>query len=46
MAPVGHFFGWGVIVQIAAIVHWSRKRPATARQAMAKSACQLGDSQK
>jgi len=29
MASVGHFFGWGVIVQIAAIVHWSRKRPAT-----------------
>src|SRR6266545_2453648 len=29
MAPVGHFFGWGVIVQIAAIIHWSRKRPAT-----------------
>jgi hypothetical protein len=26
---VGHLFGWGVILQIAAIVHWSRKRPET-----------------
>jgi len=26
---VGHFFGWGVILQIAAIIHWSRKRPET-----------------
>ena len=28
MAPVGHL-GWGLILQIAAIIHWSRKRPAT-----------------
>ena len=26
---VGHLFGWGTILQIAAIIHWSRKRPAT-----------------
>jgi len=26
---VGHFFGWGVLLQIAAIVHWARRRPAT-----------------
>jgi hypothetical protein len=26
---VGHVFGWGLILQIAAIVHWSRKRPET-----------------
>ena len=24
---MGHFFGWGVIIQILAIVHWARKRP-------------------
>jgi hypothetical protein len=23
------FFGWGIILQIAAIVHWSRRRPET-----------------
>jgi len=26
---VGHFFGWGLFLQIAAILHWSRKRPET-----------------
>src|SRR5262249_48308768 len=26
---VGHAFGWGILLQIAAIIHWSRKRPAT-----------------
>ncbi|HKS21904.1 MAG TPA: tetratricopeptide repeat protein [Thermoanaerobaculia bacterium] len=26
---MGHFFGWGVLLQIAAIVHWARRRPAT-----------------
>lgn len=26
---VGHLFGWGTILQVAAIIHWSRKRPAT-----------------
>ena len=26
---VGHVFGWGTIIQVAAIIHWSRKRPAT-----------------
>jgi hypothetical protein len=26
---VGHFFGWGVLLQIAAIVHWARRQPAT-----------------
>jgi hypothetical protein len=24
-----HYFGWGIILQIAAIIHWSRKRPET-----------------
>lgn len=26
---MGHIFGWGLILQIAALVHWSRKRPET-----------------
>ncbi|HEV2720525.1 MAG TPA: tetratricopeptide repeat protein [Thermoanaerobaculia bacterium] len=26
---MGHAFGWGILLQIAAIIHWSRKRPAT-----------------
>jgi hypothetical protein len=24
-----HYFGWGIILQIAAIIHWARKRPET-----------------
>jgi len=24
-----HFFGWGIILQIAAIIHWARRRPET-----------------
>ena len=26
---MGHFFSWGILLQIAAIVHWARRRPAT-----------------